>query len=34
MPWTMASDHGDPFQRVEWFTKGRNGGVPACFEPA
>jgi predicted metalloprotease len=34
MPWTMAADHGDPFQRVEWFTKGRNGGVPACFEPA
>ena len=32
MPWTMSSDHGDPFQRVEWFTLGRNGGVQACFD--
>ncbi len=32
MPWTMAADHGDPFQRVQAFTTGRNGGVEACFE--
>ena len=32
MPWTMSSDHGDPFQRLEWFTLGRNGGVQACFD--
>ena len=34
MAWTRSSDHGDPFQRVEWFTLGRNGGVQACHEPA
>jgi uncharacterized protein len=33
MAWTMSSDHGDPFQRVQWFTEGRNGGVLACHEP-
>ncbi len=32
MPWTMSADHGDPFQRVQWFTTGRNGGVPACHD--
>jgi hypothetical protein len=32
MPWTMSADHGDPFERVQWFTLGRNGGVEACFE--
>jgi hypothetical protein len=32
MPWTMSSDHGDPFERVQWFTQGRNGGVNACFD--
>jgi len=34
MAWTMTSDHGDSFQRVEWFTIGRNGGVQACFDAA
>ncbi len=34
MAWTMSADHGDPFQRVEAFTTGRNGGVPACFDTA
>lgn len=34
MPWTMSADHGDPFQRVEWFTLGRNGGVQACIDAA
>lgn len=32
MPWTMSSDHGDAFQRVDWFTLGRNGGVDACLD--
>ena len=32
MPWTMTSDHGDAFQRVQWFTLGRNGGVNACID--
>ena len=32
MAWTMSSDHGDPFQRVQWFTLGRNGGVQACVD--
>ena len=32
MAWTMSSDHGDPFQRVQWFTLGRNGGVNACLD--
>ena len=32
MPWTMSSDHGDPFQRLQWFTLGRNGGVNACID--
>ncbi len=30
--WTSSSDHGDPFERVQWFTLGRNGGVPACHQ--
>ena len=30
----VQSDHGDPFQRVQWFTIGRNGGVQACFDAA
>jgi hypothetical protein len=32
MAWTMSTDHGDPFQRVQWFTLGRNGGVTACLD--
>ncbi len=32
MAWTMSTDHGDPFQRVQWFTLGRNGGVDACLD--
>jgi predicted metalloprotease len=32
MPWTMSSDHGDPFQRVQWFTLGRNNGVNGCHD--
>lgn len=32
MAWTMTSDHGDAFQRVQWFTLGRNGGVNACLD--
>lgn len=32
MPWTMTADHGDAFQRVQWFTLGRNGGVNACID--
>jgi predicted metalloprotease len=32
MPWTMVADHGDPFQRVQWFNLGRNAGVNACFD--
>jgi hypothetical protein len=32
MPWTMTADHGDAFQRVQWFTLGRNGGVNACHD--
>ncbi len=32
MPWTMTADHGDAFQRVQWFTLGRNGGVNACLD--
>jgi len=34
MAWTMTSDHGDAFQRVDWFTLGRNGGVQACLDAA
>ena len=30
--WTSSADHGDPFQRVQWFTLGRNGGVNACHD--
>lgn len=30
--WTSSADHGDPFERVQWFTLGRNGGVPACHD--
>ncbi|MDV7246232.1 MULTISPECIES: neutral zinc metallopeptidase [Rhodococcus] len=30
-PWTDSKDHGDPFQRVDWFDLGRAGGVKACF---
>jgi hypothetical protein len=32
MAWTSSTDHGDPFQRVQWFTLGRNGGVNACHD--
>lgn len=30
-PWTETTDHGDPFERVEWFNDGRRGGVTACL---
>jgi len=30
--WTSSADHGDPFERVQWFTLGRNGGVNACHD--
>lgn len=32
MAWTSSADHGDPFQRVQWFTLGRNSGVNACHD--
>jgi predicted metalloprotease len=31
VPWGMSGDHGDSFQRIEYFDKGRVGGVPACL---
>ncbi|XVQ13528.1 hypothetical protein ACQP1W_13630 [Spirillospora sp. CA-255316] len=33
-PWTNPGDHGDAFQRIENFSKGRTGGVKACFTTA
>jgi predicted metalloprotease len=29
--WTSSDDHGDPFERVEFFNRGRTGGVDACL---
>lgn len=29
--WTDTSDHGDTFQRIEYFDAGRQGGVQACL---
>lgn len=34
MAWATEADHGDSFQRVEWFDLGRTGGVPACIAAA
>lgn len=31
-PWTSSADHGDSFERVQWFTLGRSGGVDACHD--
>jgi hypothetical protein len=31
-PWTSSTDHGDSFERVQWFTLGRSGGVNACHD--
>jgi len=31
-PWTSSADHGDSFERVQWFTLGRSGGVNACHD--
>ncbi|MGV9947001.1 neutral zinc metallopeptidase [Rhodococcus aetherivorans] len=30
-PWTTSTDHGDAFERVEAFNRGRTGGVGACL---
>ncbi|MDN4614597.1 hypothetical protein P5G50_09040 [Leifsonia sp. F6_8S_P_1B] len=29
--WTDTADHGDTFQRIEFFDAGRRGGVTACL---
>ncbi|HEX6754563.1 MAG TPA: neutral zinc metallopeptidase [Mycobacteriales bacterium] len=29
-PWTKQTDHGDAQQRIDAFSAGANGGVPAC----
>jgi uncharacterized protein len=29
--WTSEGDHGDPFQRIGAFDKGKEGGVTACY---
>jgi predicted metalloprotease len=29
--WTDTTDHGDTFQRIEYFDAGRQGGVAACL---
>lgn len=29
--WTDSGDHGDPFERIDFFDRGRQDGVPACF---
>jgi hypothetical protein len=34
LAFTDTSIYGDAFQRVEWFTIGRNGGVNACLDAA
>ncbi len=31
VPWGMSGDHGDSFQRIEWFDLGRTQGVPGCL---
>lgn len=31
VPWGMSGDHGDSFQRIEWFDMGRTDGVPGCL---
>jgi predicted metalloprotease len=33
-PRIEPGDHGDAFQRIENFSKGRTGGVKACFTTA
>ncbi|GAA2425203.1 hypothetical protein GCM10010191_41770 [Actinomadura vinacea] len=33
-PWTNPGDHGDAFERIENFSKGRTGGVKSCFAAA
>ena len=30
-PWTMSGDHGDSFQRIDAFNRGRSGGVAECL---
>jgi uncharacterized protein len=30
-PWGTTEDHGSPFERIEWFNAGRQGGVPTCL---
>jgi predicted metalloprotease len=30
-PWTDPTSHGDVFQRIQSFSQGRTGGVPACI---
>lgn len=30
-PWTTVEDHGDPFDRIDAFNDGRQGGVNACL---
>lgn len=30
-PWTSSSDHGDPFERIGAFSRGRDSGVLACL---
>ncbi|MFE2123596.1 neutral zinc metallopeptidase [Rhodococcus aetherivorans] len=30
-PWTTSTDHGDAFERVDAFNRGRTGGVDACL---
>ena len=29
--WTSSGDHGDPFERIAAFDKGKTGGVTACY---
>jgi predicted metalloprotease len=29
--WADSDSHGDPFERIEWFNRGRTDGVEACF---
>jgi predicted metalloprotease len=30
LPWTSSADHGNAFQRVDAFSRGRSGGVESC----
>jgi uncharacterized protein len=32
--WTSVRDHGDPFQRIEAFNRGRTHGPVACLPSA